>query len=210
MADRLFDVKAYAQDAMSQSKRSKYQDMIEAQVAGKDILLKVQKNANVNPFTVEPDDLPSNDQEMSLYMQLNYKPAIEIDCEEAINTLFEENQYFDLRKRFDLDLTTLGIAVAKHEFLKGDGVKINYVDPANVVYSYTEDPHFKDCFYWGEIKTVPIIELKKIDPDLSNSDLEEISKYGQSWYDYFNTAQFYENDIFYRDTCTLMYFNVFL
>ena len=23
----------------------------------------------------------------------------------------------------------------------------------------------------------------------------------------FNTAQFYENDIFYRDTCTLMYFN---
>jgi|TARA_R100000231_G_scaffold139308_3_gene120067 hypothetical protein len=207
MADRLFDVKAYAQDAMSQSKRSKYQDMIEAQVAGKDILLKVQKNANVNPFTVEPDDLPSNDQEMSLYMQLNYKPAIEIACEEAINTLFEENQYVDLRKRFDLDLTTLGIAVAKHEFLKGDGVKINYVDPANVVYSYTEDPHFKDCFYWGEIKTVPIIELKKIDPDLTNSDLEEISKYGQSWYDYFNTAQFYENDIFYRDTCTLMYFN---
>ena len=107
----------------------------------------------------------------------------------------------------NLDLTTLGIAVAKHEFLKGDGVKINYVDPANVVYSYTEDPHFKDCSYWGEIKTVPIIELKKIDPDLSNSDLEEISKYGQSWYDYFNTAQFYENDIFYRDTCTLMYFN---
>jgi hypothetical protein len=76
-----------------------------------------------------------------------------------------------------------------------------------VVYSYTEDPHFKDCFYWGEIKTVPIAELMKIDPTLTNDDLEKISKYSQSWYDYFNTAQFYENDIFYRDTCTLMYFN---
>jgi len=76
-----------------------------------------------------------------------------------------------------------------------------------VVYSYTEDPHFKDCFYWGEIKTVPIAELIKIDPTLTKDDLEQISKYSQSWYDYFNVAQFYENDIFYRDTCTLMYFN---
>ena len=102
---------------------------------------------------------------------------------------------------------TLGIGVFKHSFQLGDGVKVDYVDPANVVYSYTEDPHFKDCFYWGEIKTVPIAELMKIDPTLTNDDLDKISKYSQSWYDYFNTAQFYENDIFYRDTCTLMYFN---
>jgi len=99
------------------------------------------------------------------------------------------------------------MAVAKHEFLPGSGVQVSYVDPANVVYSYTEDPHFKDCFYWGEIKTVPIAELMKIDPTLTNDDLDKISKYSQSWYNYFNTAQFYENDIFYRDTCTLMYFN---
>jgi hypothetical protein len=91
--------------------------------------------------------------------------------------------------------------------LAGSGVKVSYVDPANVVYSYTEDPYFKDCFYWGEIKTVGISELIKIDPKLTREDLEKISQYSQSWYDYFNTAQYYENDIFYRDTCTLMYFN---
>ena len=66
---------------------------------------------------------------------------------------------------------------------------------------------FKDCFYWGEIKTLPIIELIKIDPTLTNEDLEEISKYSQTWYDYFNTAQYYQNSIFYRDTATVMYFN---
>jgi len=81
------------------------------------------------------------------------------------------------------------------------------VDPANVVHSYTEDPHFKDCFYWGEIKTVPITELVKIDTTLTNDDLEEISQYSQSWYDYFNSEQFYQNSIFRRDTATLLYFN---
>ena len=88
--------------------------------------------------------------------------------EQAINTVFEENHYDDIRKQIDYDSTVLGMSVAKHEFLPGAGVKISYVDPANVVYSYTEDPHFKDCFYWGEIKTLPVVELLKIDPKLTN------------------------------------------
>jgi hypothetical protein len=207
MCDRLFKVKAYAQDAMSQSKRNKYQEMLESQVAGKEILSQIQELSGVNPFIMDPNELPNNDDELNLYMQLNYKPAIEIAEEEAINTIFEENNYYDIRKRIDYDATVLGIGVAKHEFLQGSGVKVSYVDPANVVYSYTEDPFFKDCFYWGEIKTVPITELYKIDQSITKEDLQEISQYSQAWYDYFNVAQFYQNSVFSRDTCTLLYFN---
>lgn len=207
MSDRLFKVKAYAQDAMSQSRRSKYQDMIEGQMVAKDVLTSIKEGVGVDPFTIDPNNLPASDEELSLYMQLNYKPAIEIAEEEAINTIFDENKYYDIRRRIDYDLVTLGIGVAKHEFLKGSGVKISYVDPANIVYSYTEDPFFKDCFYWGEIKTIPVTELLKIDPSLTQEDLEQISKYSQSWYNYFNIAQFYENSLFHRDSCTLLYFN---
>lgn len=207
MSERLFKINAYAQDALSLSRRSKYQNMIQGQMAAKPMLQTIQQKTGVNPFTMDPDELPETDEELQLYMQLKFKPAIEIAEEEAINTIFDENHYGDLRKQFDYDQMVLGLSVAKHEFLKGSGVKVSYVDPANVVYSYTEDPHFKDCFYWGEIKTVPIIELLKIDPTLTNEDLEEISKHGQSWYDYYNVAQYYDNDIFYRDSTTLMYFN---
>jgi hypothetical protein len=207
MSDRLFKVKAYAQDAMSQSKRNKYQEMLESQVAGKEILSQIQELSGVNPFVMDPNELPNNDEELNLYMQLNYKPAIEIAEEEAINTIFDENNYYDTRKRLDYDATVLGIAVAKHEFLQGSGVKVSYVDPANLVYSYTEDPFFKDCFYWGEIKTIPLTEIYKIDPKITKEDLQEISQYSQAWYDYFNVAQFYQNSVFARDTCTLLYFN---
>jgi hypothetical protein len=144
---------------------------------------------------------------MELYMQLNYKPAIEIANEIAINTMLEENHYADTRKRVDYDITTLGIGMTKHTFQQGDGIKVDYVDPANVVYSYTEDPYFKDTFYWGEIKTVPIGEVIKIDPTVTNEQLSEISKYSQAWYDYYNVAAMYENSMFARDTCTLLYFN---
>jgi hypothetical protein len=207
MSDRLFKVKAYAQDAMSQAKRNKYQDMVEGQMAAKDVLSTIQEATGVNPFMMNPEELPQTDEELSLYMQLKYKPAIEIAEEEAINTIFDENHYQDTRKRIDYDITVIGIGIAKHEFLPGAGVQVSYVDPANVVYSYTEDPYFQDCFYWGEIKTVPITELMKIDPTLTREQLQEISMYSQSWYDYYNVAQFYENSLFSRDTATLLYYN---
>ena len=207
MSERLFKVKAYAQDAMSQEHRNQYQEQLEGQVAAKDILTIIQQQTGANPFMMDPQELPTNDEELQLHMQLKYKPAIEIAEEEAINTLFDNNKYDEIRKRLDYDATVIGIAIAKHEFLLGSGVKISYVDPANVVYSYTEDPFFKDCFYWGEVKTIPISELLKIDPTLTSEDLNEISQYSNSWYDYFNVAQYYQNDMFFRDTCTLMYFN---
>jgi hypothetical protein len=207
MNNRLFKPKAYAQDAMSADRRSKYQDMIQSDMVSKDLLLQVKDQFGVDAFDTNPDELPENDEELSLYMQLNYKPAIEIAEEEAINTVLEENRYSETRKRVDYDIATLGIGMAKHMFLPGDGVRVEYVDPANVVYSYTEDPYFRDCFYWGEIKTVPITELVKIDPTLTNDDLKEISKYSQSWYDYYNSAQFYNNSLFSNDTATLLYVN---
>jgi len=207
MSDRLFKVKAYAEDALSAEKRNEFQEMIEGEVLARPLFQQIDQDFGINVFQTNEDELPESDEEMELFMNMKYKPAIEIAQEEAIDTLMAENHYNDIRSRVDYDLTTIGIGITKHEFLPGSGVKLDYVDPANVVYSYTEDPYFKDCFYWGEIKTVPMTELIKIDPDLTNEDLNQIAKYSQSWYNYFNTAQFYENSMFYRDTATLMYFN---
>ena len=207
MSDRLFDVKCFAQDALSAEKRNEYQDMVQRNMLAKNIFTQVKKDFGVDAFEIDSQELPESDAELELYMQLNYKPAIEIANEVAINTLLEENHYSDIRKRVDYDIATLGLGVCKHSFQDGDGVRVEYVDPAHVVYSYTEDPYFKDCFYWGEIKTIPITEVLKINPDLTTADLEEISKYSQSWYDYYNVASMYENSMFARDTCTLLYFN---
>jgi len=207
MNDRLFKVKAVAQDALSAEKRNQFQEIVEGDMIAKPLLQQIQKDFGVDVFQTEESELPENDQELELFMQMKYKPAIEIAEEEAIDTLFSANHYNDTRRRIDYDITTLGVGIGKHMFLPGAGVKVDYVDPANVVYSYTEDPYLKDCFYWGEVKTVPITELIKIDPTLTNEDLNEISKYSQSWYDYYNSSQYYENSMFHRDTATLLYFN---
>jgi len=207
MHDRLFEVKAYAQDAMSSEKRSKFQDMVEADMIAKDFLVQTKQEFGIDAFNVPEQDLPENEQELSLYMQLNYKPAIEIAEEEAINTILDLNHYQDIRKRVDYDITTIGIGVVKHSFVPGTGVRVEYVDPANIVYSYTESPTFEDCFYWGEVKQVPITELIKIKPDITKEELAEIQQLGTAWYNYYGIMRPYRSDIFNRDVVTLLYFN---
>lgn len=205
--DRKYEIKAFAQDAMSADRRNRYQKQIEADMVSKDLLNNIKQNFGVDAFSTDPDTLPNDDEELQLHMQLNYKPAIEIAEEIAINTIFEENKFDDVRRRLLYDATTLGVCMAKHQFLPGHGVKVDYVDPANVVYSYTEDPNFNDCFYWGEIKTVPTSELIKIDPTLTKDDLEKIAQHGQAWYNKFKGNQYYDASLFSQDSTTLLYFN---
>jgi len=109
-------------------------------------------------------------------MQLSYKQAVEIAEEQALDTLFKGNRYELIKKQFYYDLTVLGIGAVKTSFNTSEGVVIDYVDPADIVYSYTESPYFDDVYYVGEVKTIPVNELIKQFPHLDHNELEDIIK----------------------------------
>lgn len=207
MSDRLYAVKAQAQDVMSAEKKNLFQDMVEADMVSKDLLLKAKDQLGINAFNVDPSELPENDEELSLYMNLKYKPSIEIAEEIAIDTVFEMNDFSTVRKMVDKDQTEIGIGAVKHNFYPGKGVSVEYVDPANMIWSYTEKPDFSDCYYFGEIKQMHYTELKKIKPDISDEELLEIQQSGSAWYNAFPVIYKYQDDIFSKELVTLLYFN---
>lgn len=207
MQERLYKVKAQAIDIMSAEKKNKFQRMVEVNMMAKEPLKAINETFGVNTFDIPEDDIPENESELNLYMQMNYKPSIEIAEEVAIETILEQNRFDIVKKQVDYDLTTLGIGMARHMFLPNAGIRVEYVDPANVVYSFTESPTFDDVFYWGEVKQVPISELYKIKPEITKDELNEISNLGSAWYDYYGVMRTYRNDLFQRDVVTLLYFN---
>ena len=83
---------------------------------------------------------------------------------------------------------------------------IDYVDPANLVYSYTESPYFNDIYYVGEVKTIPINELAKEFPHLSQQDLEEIQSKGSNHSYNRNRGGGY-NDDYDSNKVQVLYFN---
>jgi hypothetical protein len=173
-----FKINAYAQDPDSLNKKTAYAEAMIRDMENKAYFSQVSEQYGVNLFSTEdPASLPEDDEELQLRLQLNYKESVEIAEEEAINHILSRNKYELINRRLNYDLTTIGIAAGKTSFTRAEGVKISYVDPANLVYSYTEDPHFEDIYYVGEVKSIGLEELKKQFHNLSDEDLLEIEKY---------------------------------
>ena len=175
IAERAYELKAYTQDVAGVEKRTKYVENMIADMENKSFFQQMQRITNINMFnTDEPENLPQNDEELSLHMQLDYKQSIEIAEEEAVSNLFALNKYENIKKRIDYDITVIGIGCVKTSFNTAEGVKIQYVDPANIVHSYSESPYFEDMWYVGEVSNVTISELKKEFPQLTLEDLKEL------------------------------------
>ena len=208
MSNRLFDVRAEAVDPVSSNKKAVYKNRIQTEMRNKDMFEQIGAVLGQDMFSMDVDALPQNDDELDLHMMIDYKDDIEIAEEKAIESILKQNNYELLKKRFDEDATVLGISVAKQSFNLHDGIKLEYVDPANFIFSPTEDPYFEDCYYFGEVKNVNLTELKKIDPSLTQEDLKKIAKESSKWDTYQGTKGTYNsnNTNFDGNTATLLYF----
>ena len=176
IAERTYDIKAYSQDPYGVNKRTSYMESILKDMRTKELSDFAAQQMGIDIKENKAEDLPSSKEELDLHMQLTYKQAVEIAEEQALSVLFEGNKYELIKKQFYYDLTVLGIGAVKSSFNTSEGVVIDYVDPADLVYSYTESPYFEDLYYVGEVKTIPINELVKQFPHLSQEDLEDIVK----------------------------------
>jgi hypothetical protein len=178
ISQKTYDIKAFAQDPESLKKRVDYANNIINDAKISPIIRQYQEatGINISKSKIPLEYLPETQEEMDVHMQLSYKQSVEIAEEEAINNVLQYNKYDQTRKRLNYDLTVLGIAAVKTNFNVSNGITVDYVDPAYVVYSYTEDPNFEDIYYVGEVKAITIPELKKQFPSLPEEELYKIQQ----------------------------------
>ena len=205
IAERTYDIKAYSQDPSGVEKRTEYMEEIMTDMRLKDFNDLISRELGIDNRQSEIEELPKNMDELGLHMQLNYKQAIELAEEQAIKVLMEGNNYELIKKRFYYDLTVLGIGAVKTEFNTSEGAVIKYVDPADLVYSYTDSPYFDDIYYVGEVKNIPVNELAKEFPHLTESDLEDIMN-NKSYYRNTNRSR-YNSDKEDSNKIQVLYFN---
>ncbi len=199
MTDKGYEIKSFASDPYAIKERTDFAFNALRDIQNKEMIEQLNQATGRNFYaSPEPEKLPLSQEELDLFLQLNYKQSIEIAEEEVINNVLDYNKYDEVKKRLAQDLVILGIGAVKTDFNLANGVTVDYVDPTNLVYSYTEDPNFEDLYYVGEVKSMSLQEVKKQFPDLTDKDLEEIQKYpGDSNYtrgyygidDNYNTVQ---------------------
>ena len=205
IAERTYDIKAYSQDPYGVQERTEYMEGIMNDMQMKEFDAVAAERLGINTRESEMKVLPESPEELRLHMQLNYKQAVEMAEEQAINVLMDGNNYELIKKRFYYDLTVLGIGAVKTSFNTSEGVTIDYVDPADLVYSYTDSPYFDDIYYVGEVKSIPINELVKQFPFLTEAEIEEIMQNRYHNRNNYNTR--YSVDKEDNNTIQVLYFN---
>ena len=178
MTDKGYEIKSFATDPFAVKERTDFAFNAIRDITNKEQIERLNELTGGNFYaSADPASLPATEAELDLYLQLNYKQSIEIAEEEIIKNIFSYNKYPEIQRRIAYDLAVLGIGISKTSFNLSEGITVDYVDPANVVYSYTEDPNFEDIYYVGEVKNLSLSEVKRLYPYLTDEDLEEIQKY---------------------------------
>jgi hypothetical protein len=202
MSERMFNVKAHSQDQYGVSKRTEYMEAVIRDMESKEFNDQAAKLLSVDLYETDPSQLPDTKEELDLHMQLTYKQAVEIAEEQAIDVLLKGSNYDLIRRRMLYDLTVLGIGCVKTNFNWSEGAKVEYVDPADIVYSHTDSPYFDDIYYIGEVKTIPINELAREFDKLTASDLEDIHKNSSKRYTGSRKSQLHD-----KNQVQVLYFN---
>ena len=184
ISDRLWDVNAYAQDDVAINKRRKDFAILKGEMEKKQELLALQEQTGIKLFENDPDGLPESSEELEIFTQLNYKQKVEIAAETTINQIFAMNRYEEVNRRVIRDIIEIGVGAAKHSFDPSKGVCLEYVDPADIVFSDTNDPNFKDIYYTGEVKRITVADLRQMFPDLTPAIMKKIRQAGANFYDY--------------------------
>jgi len=180
MTEKGYTIKSFAQDPFAIKNKTTFAQNAIRDIEHKEMIEQLQGELgpNVNLFaSASPENLPGTIEELDLYLQLNFKQSVEIAEEEVINNILDYNKYDQVKKQLAYDLTVLGIGCVKTNFNLSEGITVDYVNPANIVYSYTDDPNFEDIYYVGEIKNMSLSEVKRQFPHLTSAELEEIQKY---------------------------------
>ena len=146
ISNKDYDINAFAQDPAAIQKRTSYAELLAQDIFARDTMKQItaQLGKELYNTNIPEDQLPQTPEELELHMQLTYKQSVEIAEEEVINQVLDYNKWDLTRRRVNYDLVTCGIGAVKTDFNVSNGITVDYVDPAYLIYSYTEDPNFED------------------------------------------------------------------
>jgi hypothetical protein len=189
MSERLFDIKAEATDKFSTDLKDGYRNALQSMMIARPIMEEAKNQLGIDMFPEGFETYPHTQEEIDLHMQLEYKPAIEIACEEALKFTLDLNDYAETQSKIIEDIVVLGKGGLKHSTDLGKGIAVKYCDPAMMINSFARKRNFEDVYYYGEVERISINELKRISNNrYTDDELREMVAQSSEFYRYENNT----------------------
>lgn len=153
--------KAEAVDPLSATERDEYKKELLFRKENKDFIKEVENAIGVK--VTEDDFIPETMEELKVFMATKYKQSVVIAMNQAIELIFQLNDYPDeIKRQIIEDIVVDGYAGTKIWTDPHYGIMIRRVDPMYAVYPPTKMRDMRDIEYAGEIYQMTIYELKRM------------------------------------------------
>lgn len=192
--DRLFDIDAEAVDSTSQAAKDEYKGRLLRNFYAKGLFQDAKEILKIQMLP-EGETVPDSIDELELHMKLEYKLLVEIAVELALKYTLEYNDYSEIQKMVLRDLTDIGVAFVHHSTDPRKGIQVKYVDPADMVWSYSAHPDFGKVYYYGQVERMTLHEVQRLSGrKFSQDELEAFKNVSNEWQGYNRIS----NEFWYR------------
>jgi len=124
------------------------------------------------------DYVPESMEELNLYDGAGgFKLAKETEIEQGLDYTFYISAWKEIKKQIIRDFCVINCAATKDftdQYTKK--VKIRYVDPLCFIGQYSKHPDNKNMEYGGEVIQVLISDIRKLNPDIEESELITLAR----------------------------------
>ncbi len=134
----------------------------------------IEKQTGV-PLVPKNKFVPESDDEAELHMQMNFKEDTSVAMEEAFNFVLSNNMFESSREAVLRDLIVLKRAAIQRSYDENWNLKIERVDPVDIITPYSKYDDFRNIPYIAIVKSYTIGEISMM-KKFSNEQLYNMAK----------------------------------
>lgn len=205
ITNQIYKIKCTPSDTVSKSKFDKERNKLIANILLAKVLAenRIPERTGINPLAGQK--VLENDDEVELYMKMNFKTEEALAMELALKWVFDNNN-FDKESvpKMVRDLIVDKKTALYRYYDDNRNIRVERFDHIDILTPYSKDDRFRKITYQGLLKQYTIGEISKLNPKLTDKDLYYIamcyagknknplwnSSWSTSYEGYYNTATF--------------------
>lgn len=164
-------------DPLAIDEQKDYRARIKAYIEDSEWFEKVGAELGTNflPHGMTIDDVPRNDDELDIHMEMDHKHRGAMELEMGVNDILKREKYDELKSQMAFDAFVLGVMVPWTGMDENMKPVVKRKDPARCIFPYMPTQDFNNLPWGASIEDMSVGEFKKMfGNELSKHELEEI------------------------------------
>lgn len=175
LSNQTYRIQCDVLNSVSRTKEDETRDKLYANMLLKPASDAVAQKTGI-PLIPKAEYVPDNEEELDLYMQQNYKSSEAMAMELAIQYVLQCNDFKDIEEQVLRDLANCKIISIERFYDQNKNIKVDYVDPVDLIFPYTKYSDFRNVPYIGIMKKYTIQEIAAMTTELTEKDLYDIAQ----------------------------------